>query len=192
MKRKQLIISILILLIVVSVVVVNYNSKKNLQTNDIKVEDKVAEKDKQEDKQEGKEPKKIEAIDFKLQDLEGKEISLSEFKGKKVFLNFWASWCGPCKAEMPHMQTLYEETKDKDIVILAVNVGESKDKVKSFIEKNKYTFPILLDMNQEVATQYGIAAFPTSFFIDEEGYVYNGIQGQMDLDMMREQLMIKK
>ncbi|WP_315117145.1 redoxin domain-containing protein [uncultured Clostridium sp.] len=187
MKRKPLMISILALLILASVVVVNYNSKKNSQANDVRVESEVETKDKSEDK----EPKKVEAIDFKLQDIDGKEISLSEFKGKKVFLNFWASWCGPCKIEMPHMQTLYEETKDKDIVILAVNVGESKDKVKSFIEKNKYTFPVLLDTNQEISLQYGISAFPTSFFIDEEGYVYSGIQGSMSLDMMKEQLMIK-
>lgn len=186
MSKKKIIAVVLIVLTLLAVVVMDYNNKKGLQNNDTKVENKI------EDKVEDDEADtKIEAIDFKLEDLQGKEISLSDFKGKKVFLNFWASWCGPCKAEMPHMQQLYEETKDKDIVILAVNVGEDKDKVKGFIEENKYTFPVVLDIKQEVAIQYGISAFPTTFFIDEEGYVYGGIRGAMSLDMMKEQLKLK-
>lgn len=187
-KKKVVAIFILISLILLAVVVASYNEKEKLKGNDVKVEDKAKEEDKS---KEENEDIKIESIDFKLEDLNGKEIKLSDFKGKKVFLNFWASWCGPCKAEMPHMQQLYEETKDKDIVILAVNVGEDKAKVKSFIEKNQYTFPVVLDVKQEVASQYGISAFPTSFFIDEEGYVYSGIQGAMSLDMMKEQLKLK-
>ena len=69
---------------------------------------------------------KIAALNFKLKDLNGVEVSLSDFKGKKVFLNFWASWCPPCKAEMPDLEKLYQETKDSDLVILAVNIGEDK------------------------------------------------------------------
>lgn len=184
MNKKKIIVAILVILTLLAVIVVNYNNKKSLQNNDKKVEDKTEDGEKKVDD-------RIEAIDFKLEDLQGKEIKLSDFKGKKVFLNFWASWCGPCKAEMPHMQQLYEETKDKDIVILAVNVGEDKDKVKSFIEENKYAFPVVLDIKQEAALQYGISAFPTSFFIDEEGYVYSGIRGAMSLDMMKEQLKLK-
>ena len=91
---------------------------------------------------------KVSAKDFKLKDLNGNEISLSQFKGKKVFLNFWATWCPPCKAEMPDIEKVYNETKDSDLVILAVNINEKKDTVKSFIEKSKYHFTVLLDSTQ--------------------------------------------
>lgn len=128
---------------------------------------------------------KIAALDFKLKDLNGKEVSLSDFKGKKVFLNFWASWCPPCKAEMPDMQKLYQETKDSDLVILAVNVGESRDEAKSFLTDNKYNFAALLDLDQSVARQYNITGIPTSFFIDAEGNIVNKRVGPMSLEEMK-------
>ena len=88
---------------------------------------------------------KTKAIDFKLKDLNGKELSLSDLKGKKVFLNFWATWCPPCKAEMPEIEKLYQETKDSNLVIVAVEIGEPLNTVKSFIDGNKYNFKVLLD-----------------------------------------------
>jgi len=129
--------------------------------------------------------KKIAAVNFKLKDLNGKDVSLSDFKGKKVFLNFWASWCPPCKAEMPDIEKLYGETKDSDLVILAVNIGEDKTTVKSFIDKNKYTFTILLDLDQSIASKYNISAIPTSFFIDKEGNVVSTIRGGMTTQQMK-------
>ncbi|MEK6266782.1 MAG: TlpA family protein disulfide reductase [Clostridium sp.] len=125
------------------------------------------------------------ALDFELKDLNGKEVSLSDFKGKKVFLNFWASWCPPCKAEMPDIERLYSETKDTDLVILAVNVGESKNTAKSFIDNNKYNFTVLLDSDQNLANQYNIKGFPTSFFIDKEGNIISSKVGGMSLDEMK-------
>ncbi|ETI89629.1 MAG: Alkyl hydroperoxide reductase/ Thiol specific antioxidant/ Mal allergen, partial [Clostridium butyricum DORA_1] len=98
---------------------------------------------------------KTKALDFKLKDLDGNEVSLSSLKGKKVFLNFWATWCPPCKAEMPEIEKLYQETKDSDLVILAVDIGENSNTVKPFIDENKYNFKVLLDSDQSVATQYG-------------------------------------
>lgn len=131
---------------------------------------------------------KIAALDFKLNDINGKEISLSDFKGKKVFLNFWASWCPPCKAEMPDIEKLYGQTKDSDLVILAVNIGEGNATAKSFIDDNKYNFTVLLDSNQSVARQYSIVAIPTSFFIDKEGNIVSTIKGGMTLQQMKDNI----
>lgn len=131
---------------------------------------------------------KLPALNFKLKDLNGKEVSLSDFKGKKVFLNFWASWCPPCKAEMPDIEKLYEETKDTDLVILAVNIGEDNSSAKSFMEKNKYNFTILLDSDQIIAAKYNISGIPTSFFIDKEGNIIYSTQGGMTLDQMKDNI----
>ena len=128
---------------------------------------------------------KIAALDFKLIDLNGKEVSLSDFKGKKVFLNFWASWCDPCKSEMPDIEKLYTETKDSDLVILAVNLGEDKATVKAFSDTNKYDFKILLDTDQSVGRQYSISAIPTSYFIDKEGNIISIVKGGLSLEKMK-------
>jgi thiol-disulfide isomerase/thioredoxin len=128
---------------------------------------------------------KTVALNFKLKDLNGKEVSLSDFKGKKVLLNFWASWCGPCISEMPDIQKLYNETKDSDLVILAVNLGEDKDTVKSFIDINKYNFTVLLDLDQNTSRQYNITAIPTSFFIDKEGNIVSTVKGAMTFEQMK-------
>jgi len=111
------------------------------------------------------------AIDFTLKDLNGNKVSLSDFKGKNVYLNFFATWCPPCKAEMPDIEKVYQKYKDKDFVVLAVDLGEDKDTVKSFIEKNKYNFKVVLDSNQSVAEKYDITAIPVSVFIDKTGNV---------------------
>jgi thiol-disulfide isomerase/thioredoxin len=128
---------------------------------------------------------KIAALDFKLTDLNGKEVSLSDFKGKKVFLNFWASWCPPCISEMPDIEKLYTETKDSDLVILAVNLGEDKATVKDFSDTNKYNFKILLDTEQSVGKQYKISAIPTSYFIDKEGNIVSTVKGSISLEKMK-------
>lgn len=126
------------------------------------------------------------AQDFTITDLDGNEVSLSDFRGKKVFLNFWATWCPPCKAEMPEIEKVYQETKDSDLVILAVEIGEPLDTVKTFIEDNKYNFKVLLDSDKDIATTYGISAIPTSFFIDEDGNIISKRVGGMTYDEMKE------
>lgn len=130
-------------------------------------------------------PEKIAAPDFKLMDLSGKEVSLSDLKGKRVFINFWATWCPPCKGEMPELEKLYQETKSSDLVIIAVDLGEDKVTVQKFIEKNKYNFTVLLDAKNEAASLYGIRSIPTSYFIDKDGYIVNGKIGAMNLEEMR-------
>lgn len=126
------------------------------------------------------------APDFTLVDLNGKEVSLSDFKGKKVFLNFWVTWCPPCKAEMPEIEKVYQETKDSDLVILAVEIGESKNTVSTFISDNDYNFKVLLDQDETAAASYGFSAIPTSYFIDEKGNIVDKRTGGMSYDEMKE------
>jgi peroxiredoxin len=128
---------------------------------------------------------KIKAPDFKLSDLSGKEISLNDYKGKKIFLNFWASWCGPCQKEMPDIQKLYEETKNSNLIILAVNLGDDKYTVEKFIENNKYTFPVLINEDTSVADKYNVVSIPTSFFIDENGNIVYTHTGLMTIEDMK-------
>lgn len=125
-------------------------------------------------------------FDFSLEDLNGNTVSLSDYKGKKVFLNFWATWCPPCKAEMPDIEKLYQETKDSDLVILAVNVGEDKNTVQEFIRDKGYNFPVLLDVKGEVSQLYQVTLIPTSYFIDTEGYLDDGATGAIPLESMKE------
>jgi len=117
------------------------------------------------------------APDFSLYDVEGKGIKLSDFQGKVVMLNFWATWCGPCKAEVPSMEALYQDYKDKGFVILAVNVGDSKNKVEKFVAENSLTFPILLDWSKNVSRQFQVNGLPTTFIIDKNGIITEVVIG---------------
>ncbi len=122
----------------------------------------------------------VKATDFTLENLEGAKLSLKDFKGKVVLLNFWASWCGPCQWEMPSMEKLWNKFKKNKFVILAVDIQEGKDEVKSFTKEKGYTFPILLDSRGKVARIYGIRAIPTTFLIDQEGKIVGRVLGARD------------
>ncbi|MGL5647124.1 MAG: TlpA family protein disulfide reductase [Clostridium sp.] len=127
----------------------------------------------------------IKDTNFKLKNLNGEEVSLSQYKGKKVFINFWASWCPPCKDEMPDLEKLYKEYGDK-IVILTINAGETREKAENFIKEKNYTFPVLLDSNMEVSAEYGARYLPTSVMINEKGDIVNYRNGAMDYAQMKE------
>lgn len=128
---------------------------------------------------------KTKAPDFKLKDLDGTEVSLSNFKGKKVYINFFATWCGPCKEEMPDLEKLYQETKDDDLVILAISGGEDKTTVENFIKNNNYNFKVLVDPVGSTNRSYNISSIPTSYFIDENGNIANKRIGLMTLENMK-------
>lgn len=125
----------------------------------------------------------LKAPDFELKDLEGKTVRLSDFQGKKIMLNFWATWCPPCKAEMPAMQKFYEESGDQ-IVILAVNI-DPENNVARYVKQMGVQFPILLDKNDQVNSQYKILSIPTTFFIDENGIIKHKHLSVMTIEMMR-------
>jgi len=122
------------------------------------------------------------APDFTLLDLNGQEVSLSDFKGKYVLINFWATWCKYCDIEMPDLQRLYDE--NEDLVVLAVNVQEDKGVVDSYIRHEGYDFPVLLDTEGRVAINYLVSSFPTSYFVDKEGLLLGGVPGMMTYEQM--------
>ena len=114
---------------------------------------------------------------FQLVDLSGKMQSLSQYRGKIVLLNFWATWCKPCTTEMPAMQTIYDKLRDKGFVVLAVNELEDDAKVREHIKQYGHTFPVLMDRDNKVANQFGVFGLPVSVFIDQEGRVQEYIKG---------------
>jgi len=123
---------------------------------------------------------KFTAPSFTLKDLNGEEVKLEDHRGKIVFLNFWATWCPPCRDEMPSMEKLYTEFKDRDFTMLAVDLREGTKKVRAFKERFKLNFPILLDYDGRVGLRYGVRSIPTTYLIDREGYVIGGALGARD------------
>jgi peroxiredoxin len=115
--------------------------------------------------------------DFQLVDLSGKMQSLSQYRGKIVLVNFWATWCKPCTTEMPAMQTTYDKLRDKGFVVLAINELEDDTKVREHIKQYGHTFPVLMDRDNKVANQFGVFGLPVSVFIDEKGIVQEYIKG---------------
>ncbi|NRD79602.1 TlpA family protein disulfide reductase [Bacillus sp. BRMEA1] len=130
------------------------------------------------------------APDFELKTLTGETVKLSSLKGKKVMLNFWATWCPPCKAEMPEIEQFYK-TAGNNTAILSVNIDPQLD-VKGFVKENKITFPILLDTDDKVNGTYQIISIPTTYFIDSNGIIQNKIVGQMKLADMNDNMSILK
>jgi len=123
-----------------------------------------------------------EAEDFTLKTLKGGTVSLKDYRGRLIFLNFWATWCGPCRAEMPSMQRLWEEFKEEDFVILAINIQEESKLVSSFMNERGLSFPVLLDEKGKVARSYGIRGIPTTFFLNPEGEIIGKAVGARDWD----------
>jgi len=117
------------------------------------------------------------APDFTLQNLEGQSVSLSDFRGKPILLNFWATWCGPCRFEMPFLQEIYDERSERGFVLLTVNIAESPAKVTGFMTELDLSLPVLLDARSEISKVYGITAIPTSFLIDKDGVIQKRIIG---------------
>lgn len=126
-----------------------------------------------------------DAPDFTLTDLDGNKVSLSDFRGQYVYLNFWASWCPPCKAEMPDIEKIHREYKDKGLVVLAVDLGEGRADVEEFIESGGYTFSVLLDQGGSAAKEFGVSAIPVSCFIDKEGNIAEKRVGALSGEQMR-------
>ena len=112
------------------------------------------------------------APNFSARDLDGNEAVLDSFHGEKVvLLDFWATWCGPCRMAMPHLQTLHDNFKSHGLEILSVNLREPAPQVKQFIDKKKYTFRVVLDENGVISDQYGVRAIPTVVVVDKQGLV---------------------
>lgn len=128
---------------------------------------------------------KIMAPDFTLSDLDGNEVTLSDYRGKIVILNFWAVWCRYCVEEMPDFYTLNKELEESgDAVILAVNVQESLKTIQSFLDQKNYSLKVLMDEDGAIASTYGIPGLPTTFFINTDGSLYTYIPSMTNLDTL--------
>ncbi|MBQ2453473.1 MAG: redoxin domain-containing protein [Lachnospiraceae bacterium] len=157
-------------------------------------EEAEEEKEEGEEEEEETEDDLPPAPDITLTDQYGNTHTLSDYKGKVVFLNFWATWCPPCRKEMPYIQEIYEETMendDTDLVILSVaapNQGrETSEKgIRSFLDENGYTYPVLMDYDGEVSDAYYIRSYPTTFMIDTRGNIYGYVPGAMTKEIMEE------
>lgn len=117
---------------------------------------------------------------FTLKDLNGKTVTLSAFKGKVVLLNFFATWCPPCRAEMPALNKLYHALKPRGLEIVAVSTDRSVNDIKDFLEKHRVDFPILFDGDRSASKQYRVFSMPTTFLIDRNGMIADKFYGEYD------------
>lgn len=182
MKTNRIIWSLAVILVLIALYVTkNYNKNDNKNTlNNTPTNNQVTDFANAPDTATGP------AIDFTLEDLDGNKVSLSDYKGKKnVFVNFWATWCPPCRQEMPEIEKIYQEYKNKDLVILAVDIGEDKNTVSKFINENKYNFKVLLDSDGSVAKAYNTTSIPVSYFIDKNGNIKAKRIGAMTEEQMK-------
>jgi peroxiredoxin len=124
------------------------------------------------------------APDFELKTTDGQTVKLSDFKGKPVMLNFFATWCPPCRAEMPALQEVYKEYEAQGFVILAVNLNESNLAIQAFRDKLGLTFPIVIDKTDEVSRTYGIVPLPTSYFVGKDGKVVGKWTGEISKEKL--------
>jgi len=127
-------------------------------------------------------------FEISVEDLNGKPVKLSAYRGKVVVVNFWAIWCGPCRAELPDLNDTYEQYHDKEVVILAVNISESASDIKSFAAQNNLTLPMMRDVDNKESRVNQIEAIPTTLFVDRQGQVRKRQVGMMTKDFMVQQI----
>lgn len=130
-----------------------------------------------------------QAPDFTLQDANGKSVSLRDFRGKVVIVDFWASWCGPCRAQMPYLQDLHQKLADKGLVVLGLDIGEDSETVTEFAKQSGYTFTLLLGGEPDVDTSYYVGAFPTTVVLDRQGKIVYRDEGFGEQNKLRSAVM---
>lgn len=197
MNRKVLsIIAAVVILGLGVVLAINYGGSSENKDSANNVESTVDENNyekKNEDKVDGEDLVEVDeneiaignlAPDFTLKNLEGEEVSLSDYRGKIVLINFWATWCKFCDIEMPDLDALDKE--NDDVVVLAVDVNEEASKVKTYIEKGGYEFEVALDSDGAISRQYLVSAFPTTYAVDKEGILMGGVPGMMTKPQMEQ------
>lgn len=183
MKKILLIVSIIIgVLFIIDMTLL----KDNGLIEDTAIEEKYDKMEKPNDLPVGLEVEE-RAPSFELTTLDGEKVTSEDMKGKKVLLNFWATWCPPCKEEMPDMQKMYEEYIDEDVVVVGVNVTSSENNrkdVQTFVQELQLTFPILMDETGKVTHQFEILSFPTTYFIDSDGVIRSKVIGALSKEKM--------
>ena len=126
--------------------------------------------------------KKQLAPDFTLKDVDGKTHSLSDYRGKVVMLNFWATWCPPCRFELPSMERAYNKLKQHNVEFLAINLGEDADTIFTFTADYPVSFPLLMDIDSSVSERYPVIGLPTSYFVSPDGYLIYRAIGSREWD----------
>ena len=181
MKKKSVLI-IAVLIVIIGGSAVLYNTLKD----QVELPDPLAQQPLSTQEQSPQE--KIKAADFTVQDAAGNKVNLSDLFGKPIVLNFWASWCPPCKSEMPDFDEVYKE-RGSEIQFVMLNAvdgaHETKESGQSYIAEQGFTFPVYFDTEQDAVRQYGIRAYPTTVFIDSNGFVVTSIEGSIDQATLR-------
>lgn len=126
----------------------------------------------------------VYAPEFELEDLDGNIVRLADLKGKNILVNFWATWCPFCIDEMPDLQLIYEKYKDDDFIVLAINVQESAEKARGYLEEAGLDLPVLLDKNSRIAALYGATSIPLTIAVNKDGVAVTGYRGKLTLDQM--------
>lgn len=129
------------------------------------------------------------APNFELSTLDGKTIKLSDYQGKVILLNFWGTWCEPCRTEMPALQKAYEKYHKDGFVVLSVNIAETDVAVSSFANQYGLAFPVLMDRNRDVTRLYNVGPIPSTFFIDRDGKISKKVEGPLHLNQLREYIL---
>jgi len=182
-KKKTLIIIVLAFVLLIAGASALYNRLGDRWTPDsLAVSETVP------PEETGTEAPRIQAPDFTVYDADGNEVKLSDYFGKPIILNFWASWCGPCKMEMPDFNVKSQELEGK-VQFLMINMTdgarETVETASAFIEEQGYTFPVFFDTASEAAYTYGAYSLPTTFFIDAEGYAIAQATGAIGADTLQ-------
>lgn len=168
-------------------------SQENKEESTVKTEEDEEKENQQESTSTDQEEELQPAFDFTLKDQYGNTHTLSEYKGKTVFLNFWATWCPPCRAEMPDIQRIYEtyaSQEEEELIVLGIAAPgygseKSEEEIKEFLKDNGYTYPVVMDTTGKVFMNYGVFSYPTTFMINKDGNVFGYVTGQLNEETMR-------
>ena len=186
MEKKKLIIGLLAFVILIAGASLLYSQLSKDFTPDSIVEDESQGQVSEDGKEQEQELQM--APDFTVYDTDGNPVNLSDYFGKPIVLNFWASWCGPCKAEMPDFEEVYKE-RGEEIQFLMVNCTggrETLESAKDFIEDSGYTFPVFYDLDLDASMTYGTNSIPVTFFIDPDGHLIAYAQGTTSADVLEQ------